>query len=68
MPTTTPSRTEPKPLIVIVEDEAELASLVAIHLEKAGMHTQVCSRAAHALENGQTNLWHSRRARMCDSG
>lgn len=48
MPTTTPPRTEPKPLIVIVEDEAELAALIAQHLERAGMHTQVCSRAAHA--------------------
>jgi hypothetical protein len=27
MPTTTPPRTEPKPLIVIVEDEAELVEL-----------------------------------------
>lgn len=48
MPTTTSPRTEPKPLIVIVEDEAELASLIANHLENAGMHTQVCNRAAHA--------------------
>src|SRR5471030_657361 len=50
MPTTTPPRSEPKPLIVIVEDEAELAALIAQHLEKAGMHTQVCSRAAHAIK------------------
>lgn len=50
MPTTTPPRTEPKPLIVIVEDEAELAALISLHLEKAGMHTQVCSRAAHAAK------------------
>ena len=50
MPTTTPPRTEPKPLIVIVEDEAELAALISVHLEKAGMHTQVCNRAAHALK------------------
>lgn len=48
MPTTTPPRTEPKPLIVIVEDEPELAALISLHLEKAGMHTQVCNRAAHA--------------------
>jgi DNA-binding response OmpR family regulator len=41
-------RTEPKPLIVIVEDEAELAALIATHLERAGMHTQVCNRAVHA--------------------
>ena len=50
MPTTPPPRTEPKPLIVIVEDEAELASLISVHLEKAGMHTQVCSRAQHAVK------------------
>jgi DNA-binding response OmpR family regulator len=50
MPTTSPTRTEPKPLIVIVEDEAELASLISMHLEKAGMHTQVCNRAVHALK------------------
>jgi DNA-binding response OmpR family regulator len=50
MLTPPPSRTEPKPLIVIVEDEAELAALIALHLEKAGMHTQVCNRAVHALK------------------
>jgi DNA-binding response OmpR family regulator len=50
MSTTPLPRTEPKPLIVIVEDEAELASLVATHLEKAGMHTQVCTRAVHAIK------------------
>ena len=48
MATTSPTRAEPKPLIVIVEDEAELAALIAQHLEKAGMHTQICNRAAHA--------------------
>ncbi len=50
MPTTPPPRTEPKPLIVVIEDEAELAALVAGHLEKAGMHVQVCNRAAHGLK------------------
>lgn len=50
MITTPPPRTEPKPLIVIVEDEAELASLIATHLERAGMHTQICSRAVHAIK------------------
>jgi DNA-binding response OmpR family regulator len=50
MPTTPPPRTEPKPLIVIVEDEPELAALLSAHLEKAGMHTQVCNRAQHALK------------------
>ena len=50
MPTSPPPRTEPKPLIVIVEDEVELASLIAAHLERAGMHTQICPRAVHALK------------------
>ncbi len=50
MPTTTPPRSEPKPLVVIVEDEPELAALLAAHLEKAGMHTQICNRAQHALK------------------
>lgn len=49
MPTTSPPRTEPKPLIVIVEDEVELASLIATHLERANMNSQICNRAQHAL-------------------
>jgi DNA-binding response OmpR family regulator len=48
MATPIPPRTEPKPLIVIVEDEAELASLIAVHLEKASMNTQICNRVQHA--------------------
>ena len=50
MPNSTPPRNEPKPLIVIVEDEAELATVIAVHLEKAGMNTQICNRAQHALK------------------
>src|SRR5436305_12989360 len=51
MPTTsTPPRTEAKPLIVIVEDETELAALIAHQLDRAGMHTQICNRAQHALK------------------
>ncbi len=50
MSTTAQPRTQPKPLIVIVEDEAELAALVAAHLERDGMHTQVCTRAQHAMK------------------
>lgn len=45
-----PARAEPKPLIVVIEDEAELASLIAQHLELAGMNAQICSRAAHAVK------------------
>jgi DNA-binding response OmpR family regulator len=52
-------RAEPKPLVVVVEDEVELANLIATHLEQAGMQTQVCNRAAHAmrfLKNNFANL------------
>jgi DNA-binding response OmpR family regulator len=50
MPTLPSVRTPPKPLIVIVEDEAELAALIAGQLERSGMHTQICSRGQHALK------------------
>ncbi len=50
MPTPTPLRTQPKPLIVIVEDEVELANLIAGQLDRAGMHTQVCTRGQHAFK------------------
>src|SRR5947199_194247 len=46
----TVTRSEAKPLIVIVEDEVELASLIAHQLERAGMHAQICNRAAHATK------------------
>lgn len=39
---------EAKPLIVIVDDEEELAALVAEQLERGGMRTQVCHDAEHA--------------------
>lgn len=42
-------RAEPKPLIVVVEDEVELANLISTHLGEAGMLTQICTRADHAL-------------------
>ena len=56
MSTIPPPRSEPKPLIVIVEDEAELATLIANHLEKAGMHTQICTRASHAMKFLEKNF------------
>ncbi|MDB6127549.1 MAG: two component transcriptional regulator, winged helix family [Verrucomicrobia bacterium] len=49
-------RAEPKPLVVVVEDEAELAKLIAVHLERAGMQTQICNRAAHALSYLKKNF------------
>lgn len=56
MPYSSTAQTEAKPLIVIVEDEVELASLIAVHLERAGMHTQTCNRAVHALKFLQRNF------------
>lgn len=52
MLSTTPQspRTEAKPLILVVEDENELANVIALHLEEAGMQTQVYNRAAHAIK------------------
>lgn len=49
MLTSNPARAEAKPLIVIVEDEVELAALVAQHLERAGMNAQICNRGEHAV-------------------
>jgi DNA-binding response OmpR family regulator len=49
-------RAEPKPLVVVVEDEVELANVLAAHLERAGMQTQICNRAAHALRFLQHNF------------
>ncbi len=42
-------RSAPRPLILIVEDEEELAKLIAAQLEEAGMQTQVYTRCAHAM-------------------
>jgi len=56
MPESTSTRPNPKPLIVVVEDEPDLASLIAQHLERAGMRVQVCNRAAHALKFLQRNF------------
>jgi DNA-binding response OmpR family regulator len=41
--------TSPKPLILIVEDEPELANIIAQQLESVGMQTQVYHRCALAL-------------------
>jgi DNA-binding response OmpR family regulator len=56
MPETSPTRPNPKPLIVVVEDEPELAALIAQNLERVGMRVQVCNRAAHALKFLQKNF------------
>jgi len=51
-----PPRSTPKPLIVVVEDEPELANLIAQYLERAEMRVQVCNRAAHAMKFLQKNF------------
>ncbi|MFZ9683056.1 MAG: response regulator transcription factor [Cephaloticoccus sp.] len=51
-----PTRQEAKLLILVVEDEVELANLISQHLEAAGMQTQVCHRAAHATSFLQRNF------------
>ncbi|MDQ5977147.1 MAG: hypothetical protein QG602_119 [Verrucomicrobiota bacterium] len=47
---------EPRPLIVVVEDELELAQLIATHLEEAGMNVQTYQRVAPALRFLQNNF------------
>jgi DNA-binding response OmpR family regulator len=56
MSDTTTKRPSPKPLIVVVEDETDLATLIAQYLERAGMRVQVCNRADHALKFLQHNF------------
>ncbi len=51
-------RAEPKPLILVVEDEDELAKLIARHLEEAGMQTQVYHRAGPAAKFLRTTFAH----------
>ena len=46
----------PKPLILIVEDETELATLISMQLESAGMLTQVHHRAANVMRYLQNNF------------
>ncbi len=47
---------QPKPLIIVAEDEKDLANLIATHLEMAGMQTQICNEAAHVLRFLQSNF------------
>ena len=50
---------KPKPLILIVEDDPELAHLISDQLESSGMMTQVHHRAANVtryLQNNFANL------------
>jgi DNA-binding response OmpR family regulator len=50
MPPVIVSSAEPKPLILIVEDEVQLADLIAEYLKSAGMRTHICNRGAHAAK------------------
>jgi len=47
---------KPKPLILIVEDDKQIAQMVAEQLEFAGMLTQVCHRGANALRFLESNF------------
>ena len=47
---------QPKPLIVIAEDDNDLATVIATHLELAGMQSQVCNEAAHAARYLKSNF------------
>ena len=47
---------KPKPLVLIVEDEAELANVISEHLEAAGMQTQICNRCALAMRFLKNNF------------
>ncbi|MGB0333835.1 MAG: response regulator transcription factor [Opitutales bacterium] len=49
----------PKPLILIAEDDKDLATLIETQLELAGMHSQICHEAGHVarfLKNNFANL------------
>jgi DNA-binding response OmpR family regulator len=45
-----PMSSEPTPLVVIIEDEQELAHLMSRFIENAGMRTQICHRAQQAIQ------------------
>ncbi|BET66866.1 response regulator transcription factor [Opitutales bacterium ASA1] len=47
---------KPKPLILIVEDEPELANIIAHQLETVGMQTQTYHRTAHAMRFLKSNF------------
>ena len=52
-------RAEPKPLVLVIEDEAALSELICLHLEEAGMQTQAYNRCALAqrfLKHNFANL------------
>ena len=49
-------RAEPKPLVLVIEDEPALSELICLHLEEAGMQTQSYNRCAPALRYLKKNF------------
>ena len=46
----------PKPLIIIAEDDKDLATLIATQLEVAGMQSQICHEASHVERYLKSNF------------
>ncbi len=46
----------PKPLIIVAEDDHDLATLIATQLEIGGMQSQICHEAAHVERFLKTNF------------
>lgn len=51
-----PMCAEPRPLIVVVEDEKELSNLICLHLDAAGLQSQAYDRCAPALRFLERNF------------
>lgn len=47
---------KPKPLILIAEDDKDLATLISTQLEIAGMQNQVCHEASHVVRFLKSNF------------
>ena len=48
--------TTPKPLIIIAEDDKDMATLIATQLDVAGMQSQICYEAAHVIRFTKSNF------------
>lgn len=47
---------QPKPLIIIAEDDKDLASVISTHLELASMQSQICNEASHVVRYLKSNF------------
>lgn len=47
---------QPKPLVVVAEDEKQLADLIALQLEASDMQCQICNDAAHVVRFLKSNF------------